>query len=79
MRNELWILLTVGGCQRHRAANPEPFPGRDATTLKVPTACSSSATPTAAHSWATITLMHDAAQTWCATQRGRSAGDWSGL
>lgn len=65
VRNELWILPTVGcvnGIAR-QIQNQKP------TTPKVPTACSSSATPTAAHSWATITLIPaPCCKTWCATR-----------
>lgn len=68
VRNELWILPTVG-CVNGIARQIQNRFLKRPTTLKVPTACSSSATPTAAHNWATITsIPAPCCKTWCATQ-----------
>ncbi len=68
VRNELWILPTVG-CVNGIARQIQNRFLKGPTTPKVPTACSSSATPTAAHNWATITSTSaPCCKTWCATR-----------
>ncbi len=67
-----------GLCQRHRAQIQNRFL-KETNNAEGTDGVFSSATPTAAHSWATITLIPaHAAKHGAPPERRRSAGDWSG-
>ncbi|STF70734.1 altronate hydrolase [Escherichia coli] len=80
VRNELWILPTVGCVNGHRAANPEPFPERDQQRRRY-----RRRVPLQPHLRLLTTGRrshqhpHHAAKHGAPPERGRSAGDWSGL
>jgi hypothetical protein len=79
VRNELWILPTVG-CVNGIARQIQNRFLKETTTPKISTACISSATPTAARSWAmTTSTPVPCCKIWCVTRTRGGAGDWPGL